>query len=835
MALYLSPTLQSCADEELMNLTPGDASPPFDVWQEIIEALAYSTDNLPAQRKRIAATKDPKKITEFVLKNICIVPNYRRYFGYKFGSQSLYGTEVALRTGIASAREKAEILKDMLIEAGFEAKIVTENIPLTEQEVKDILFNQKKVEFQPNIPDSQFKNWKKRLGLKKIPENTSYLSNLTEEANQLAQSMLDLLSDEQRQEEDSLKYQFNKDQIPAVVFKKDGEEQLIHIFDAAVPFGEAHPKNPSKEYGRAPGFDTSDEEIKIELSCRTAFDLREKKTLLSGKWKASELVGNQLKIGFLNNMSFEESVLKTISDISSFTPVMSLQDLNKDQEYLAEHSFIGEPINLSAEEIIKPEFAIKEEDKAQRSKKAKSIAQIEIKAMPKTFPTVSLELTARDKDGKIVEGLLASDFSIKDNGKAVQGYLSQNKIAPKILFMFDTSLSMPAAYRGKGAEKFQQDLEQKIKESYPSATVIPKRTQSNIYSSHLKAANQNYDLILYATDGHNSDKFNPATTEVFKQGPKTLYIKMYNKYNPDYKSVEEIAEKTGAGVLDGQDQGQTIERILTFLDSLSLAPYKFSYSSFDIEKEHKVVLTAVETKKSGQTAFKFSPLMNEGLGNRIIGLYLDVQISYTQTYSRVLAGWDHNLGQTPTKEMAEEVHEYMLGSTVMSFEREGATTSLRLEEYLKAMMSNRAWFEAQRKGEREKAIEALAKGVHHYPQILLSMMQPLSNAFTEKSITYPTGYRIAILKTRAGFYNPSTTFSFDYLRSSNYVSITKDNKQAFSETAKKTAQFALLEAKAFENSTYQNLKDKKLTLNTSKAFKDVVYSKDFGENINYYK
>ncbi|WP_298508948.1 hypothetical protein [uncultured Kordia sp.] len=836
LGLYLFPTLHACSDEKKpLNLAPGKGAAPFNVWQEIIEALGYSSDNLPALRNHMIATKDPKKITEFVQKSLCIVPHYKNYFGYKFSSQALYGTDVALRTGIASPREKAEILKDMLIAAGFEARVVSENIPLTESEVKNILFNQKKIGFQPNIPKSQYKDWQKRLGLNDISKNVEYISNITEEADQLAQTLLDQLSEEQKKKEDTLPYKFNADQIPAVVFTKDGQEQLIHIFDATVPFGEAHPKNPSKKFGRVGSFKNPDENIKVTLSYRTAFNTSEKKPLLTGTWKASQLIGNQLKVGFLNNMSFEESVLKTVSNISSFTPVMGLQDLNKDATYLEEHSFLGEPINLTADKLIDSTFAITQEDQHKRSTKAKSIVEIEVKANPKTFPTVSLALTPRDKDGNIVEGLLANDFSIQDNGKDVKGYLTQNKIAPKILFMFDTSLSMPSAYRGKGAEKFQMDLEEKIKQIYPNAVVSMKQTGSNIYTDHLKAANQAYDLILFATDGHNNDKFNPETAQIFKQGPKTLYIKMYNSSYPDYTSVEDIAKNTGAEVLDGKDQAKTVSEIVAFLKTLPLPVYKFNYSSFDIDTHHTVNVSVVETKKTGQNDFTFSPLFDEGLGNRIIGLYLDIQISYDRKYSRVLAGWDQNISSRPTKEMAQEVHECMLGNSVISFEREGASTSIRLEEYLKAMMSNQDWFEAQKEGDTKKAIEALSKGVHTYPQVLLSVMQPLEDAFTKNTITYPTGYRIGILKTKPGLYNKTSISSFDYVRSSNYVSITKNNQNAFSETAKKTAQFALLEGKIFENSTFQTLKGKPLIVHTSQAYKEAIRDRNFGENYNYYR
>ena len=88
------------------------------------------------------------------------------------------------------------------------------------------------------------------------------------------------------------------------------------------------------------------------------------------------------------------------------------------------------------------------------------------------------------------------------------------------------------------------------------------------------------------------------------------------------------------------------------------------------------------------------------VGNRIIGLYLEVKIGSKSPIKRVLAGWDYDVDRyaTPNKQMAEEVHEMLLGGAVMAFEREGATLSLQLTEYLKTLMSNQKWYEAVPKG-----------------------------------------------------------------------------------------------------------------------------------------
>ena len=102
----------------------------------------------------------------------------------------------------------------------------------------------------------------------------------------------------------------------------------------------------------------------------------------------------------------------------------------------------------------------------------------------------------------------------------------------------------------------------------------------------------------------------------------------------------------------------------------------------------------------------------------------------------------------------------------MAFEREGATLSLQLTEYLKTLMSNQKWYEAVQANDMSAAMEALQEGTHSSLPIMLNMMQPLPHSVTEKSVTYPMGYRIGLLKIKPGLYAEKSLQSFDFLPSS---------------------------------------------------------------------
>jgi len=798
--LSFSPLLLSGCDSK-------DPSVPFGVWKEMIAALEQSPDHLPGRRNTLVAAKDPKAMAEFVRDSLQMIPEVGQFL-HNANRWSLYGTEGALRCGLATPREKAEILKDMLIEAGFEAKVVLEATEITEEDAKHIVFRENSAAFAPPISKKQLKKWKRLLGANDTNGSVHQIPGLDEKCTQLADELVSQLDEKQYAAIRPNSFRFHKNEVPSVVYVQDGTEKYAHVFDSRVAVGQLHPSNKGNMFKDAPKIsEVREEEIKISLTYRTAIDYWEERELLSGTWKLSDLTGSTMQILFMKNMDFTQQATKSISDISTFTPCFSYQKFDTDLSFMEERSLVGEPISLEGDEIL--QRIVVQEDNAKPGDISR-VKSIEVKAHPMTFPKVKLELFPKDKSGAIVEGLSAANFTITDNDKTMNGWLEQNVLSPRIMLLYDTSLSMPVEYRGDGARDFSESLEEMVKEMYPHARVTSKATTSNIYTSLLKAKQSSQDLILYATDGHNDDQFQTEYKDVYESGPPAILLNVYN-VDTFYKHLRENFEFKE---IPADDQEKTKTEIQKIISQMSFPPYVLTYHSFEEEKEHRINVSIKERGISDEATITFPPPNDLYLGERIIGLY--VEISWRNNkIKRTLAGWDNYLDKdriTPSRKYIDDVHEMMLGGAMLAFEREAPTLSVRLSEYLRSLLSNEEWFMAQQANDTQKAVDALEKGTLGYPPLLLTMMQPLSGHTTGESVTYPTQFRSCLLRMKAGYYQNKSKVLFDYLPTAKYTSISKSGSKRDNlyETIKKTAQFAFLEESEFDDSAVKQLEGHEL-------------------------
>ena len=825
--LLLAPYLfQSCQDEPL-------GRPPFAIWEDMIKMLEQSPDHFMGRRKKLVASKDPKEMTDFVRESFQILP-WQSDFLHHAPYGTIYGKQMALRCGLATPREKAEILKDMLVEAGFEAKVVLEQTEITLDEAKAIVYQKYSPDFDPPISKKKMRQWQKALGVVEGEKSVTVIPDFIANSEALANDLLSKI-DKKYIRDVSVNFRFNKASVPSVVFYEEGVEKYAHIFDPKVPSGELHPSNTNQAFKDAGEFkDQKDEDITITLSCRNALDHWNETELVSGTWKLSELLGNQLQVQFLNNMSFEEQAVKTISQISSFTPCLALQDINKDATYLEERSFLGEPISLEGVKILEeynPENLPTDEEPGAIAK----VQSFEGTVMPQAFPKVRLELSPKDAQGNIVEGLSIGNFEIMDNGQAVSGWMNQNVLSPKILLLYDTSASMPRAYAGEEIKLFLANTENAIKATYPKAQVLLQQTGSNIYTALLKTKQLDVDLILYATDGDNNDQFDPSYTPIYEAGPPAIFLNV----KPNGVVYQHLRDNMDFVEIPADDQEQTIAEITKIIDRMEFPTYVTTYNTFGEDQDHAVEIKLKDTPHNIKLKYRFPEPSDNLLGNRMVGLYLTVKRLGENPIKRVLAGYQPHMDfyANPTqltRKMIDSVHEMLLGGAVMAFEREAPTLSIQLTEYLQTLMSNQSWFVAYQDGDIKKAVEEIGKGGLSYPPILLSMMQPIRNNVAENAITYPNGFRSCIVKLTPGYYYEESKISFDFLPTSEYLSVCKSGNGNFEETLKKTAQLAFLEGHVFQDSAYSQLQGKPLLLNKAMGNDEQFSSKVLGNDYHYF-
>ena len=803
--------LESCKKDQLP-LIEGSGMVPFKIWEELLIALESSPDFHPGRIRRLVKAKDPEALFNYVRDEIVLIPSSPdlRYEG----KAMKHGIPGVMRTGKATLREKAELLTQLFQEIGMEAEVIIESCDLTEEQLIDCYLRDYETDFAPNISDAQFERWFDQLEVS--DEKVDLHEEIDQEAAKLSKDILKNVAWEDQVEKQKIRWA--ESQVATVKFKQDGQEKYAHLLDPKVDFGQL--RNPSAKTYSGGLTSISKDKIKLELIGRHSRDPREKISLLKGEWELLDLLGKQVNIAFLKDLTISEISTKSINQISFFTPSFSLQGVDAERSFLEENSFLGEPITIEGDQIaINPEKGptLEEILKNAPSATVSDVASLECKAKAFSFPRVRLEVFAKDKTGKPVEGLQTTDFLVKEDGQTVQAILRNNQLKPKILILSDSSLSMPHTYRGTYMKAFNTRLEEGVRQKYPAAEVKFWSTTSALYSSLLKASQENVDLILYCTDGHNSDKLNEEDAVIYATGAPALILDVEENQS---ESFGHMARLTGGEVLPAKDQEAVLQRLIAYVEQMEIPPYILEFNSSS-RSEH---MAKVELQKSSLTAeapYEFGAAHPAEGG--LISLHLKVSMGYRYSWTKVLAGADeiqieklvyNKRGLKKSfREMRNEVRGFLLGGAQLYIESEGPTMATALTDVLKAQLSNRKWGEAFMSGQLKEAKEEFEKGSAKLSGSMLSLLTQPKDTNPSKGLTFVAGYRFALVKTLWPVEDQAGSNSYDYFLSSNYRTLGKDPKEEFKKTAAITAQLALREHILFKNSTYSSLEKSSLISN----------------------
>ena len=799
MPLYLA----SCNDKSTDFVGSGRA--PFKVWEEMVQAIMISPDYLPGRMERLIAAGDLEAMYDFVKNELTLIPPQENSMR-GMGSQFKWGLDGVLRCGLATPREKAELLHFMFTEAGIKSKVMYERTAIKEEVVASFFFRPINRDFAPKISNKALRRWKDEMNIEGVATEQPIWKDYATESAELAQNLLENIQMEERHMK-PFDFRWDNYRTPTVVFSEgEGEERYAHLFDPHVAFGNL--QKTANKLVEAEPVQINQDTISLSISFRKSREEHEEIEMVSGNWKARDLIGKQLAIQFLHGLTKEEQVVTAVNQLRIFTPTIALQGMGESLAFLEERSFIGDPVTLEGEKIY---LESKEGRQAHGSgflPKAKpnlqeEIDTLEVTAFATNFPTVKLKVMAKDSQGKIVEGLGPQDFVVKEDGIPVRAVLEHNQRTPRVLILSDNSGSMPTEYAGEGMKRFNEQIKAGILKKFPAAEIAFWKTSSNLFSWLLSASKTDYDVIIFATDGDNGDRYNEKNLPLYQQGPPALILNVKNStWKTHTDTFSKMAEVTGGQVFDAEDQQKVLNELAEHIQNLDPAPYLFSYGSAQRNAQHLASIHVDNDRVQGESSYQF-PKEEDIEGSGIIGIYLDLKIGNKPKVRRVLAGWDplYKHDSTNNNKNARAVKNLFLGGAFLSIEGEGPTLATALIELLTAKLSHRNWGEFYMDDQIMEAKEELDNGVTLYPSEILPLMGPLQDSVTESTLTFPAGYRIALLKTSVGIDGDDTVLSFDFLPTSNYVSIAKDKLVAFQTTVQKTAQLALREATFYEQST----------------------------------
>lgn len=565
---------------------PGNEAGPYPVWREMQARLRASPDHASGRAQVLLEAGDVAALHRFVRDEIRLVP--ARGDRFQLGSVVHWGRRAALRAGAGTAREKAEILAELIRKTGREAEVV-ETDTLDRDEAAAAFFRDVDAEFDPPIEPGTMENWRRRLG-ERPPETVTADLRAQEDRVVATRDELAELIEQQGVPRDWSRYDDRAyGRVPLVRFREAGGEFLY-----------ADPVRPGTEISATAGRirEASPPEgilpVEVSLAFATMDEPERLVQIARAQWTAEDVCGRQVKIGFKPAQGMAELLASRVGDLRTFTPFLSIQTLDGEEIAIEKAVVMGETFTLSGDVLsVDEDGSVTLNGEATGpvapSGLAGGVAGMDIEVDATRYPDMRLLVWPRDADGRVVDGLNSGDFAVADQGQGMPHLLRVQNRAPRILFLSDSSLSMPGEFRGDDGEAMLA-LVDRVREAarqvHPDASVTVRATNSNLWENVIKTVGTQVDLIVYATDGHVKGWI-PTDEEraPLAMGPKIIAMNVRGNLDrlrsrSQSNVFDEMAELTNGQALDVVDgDASAIEAaIVEFLELEGRdLPYQLGY------------------------------------------------------------------------------------------------------------------------------------------------------------------------------------------------------------------------------------------------------------------
>ena len=408
----------------------------LDVIRQALEALKASPDHLQARAAAAVATRDPNKIAAFVQESLTVLPSVSNA---PATVTPLWGAFATLRCGAGSARDRAEVLAQLLRDAGCKTSVMSMARPASL--TADELYRRRDLAFAPDM-----KLLAPLLAHRKSnpPLDTAPDQQTAREVERLAQSLLVALPKDGLARATAANMEL-PDRLPIVEFERNGRKAW------AVAYGNTGILNEAPA-GLAAASDPT--ASKISLAVSVALNPPPGSTIardtahevLRAEWPLEAVAGRQALLGFIPPGG-PEPYLRGADPYSvpGRIPVVRLQAAGTG----VQGNVAGTRLTIDGQ-VAPPVLAEKAPvPGARRSDIARLTATVSAAA----FPNIEIDLQVADANGKPVDGLNAADFQIAENGKRQTISVLRDAVPEgiRILVLYDTSGSVTESWGSTSA------------------------------------------------------------------------------------------------------------------------------------------------------------------------------------------------------------------------------------------------------------------------------------------------------------------------------------------------------------------------------------------------
>jgi len=419
---------------------PGPSEGPLGHYESLRRLQAIiraSPDHLGTLARAAVASKDPATIVRFVQEHVAVLAPISSDVDPT--TEVRYGHRAALRAGAGTLRERAELIQDLLHQAGIEGTIVTFPRPAG---------------YAPGAPAAvAFAPDRAAINALWDPFDPAHppIGQAADDAGTRADAAVDRLLAALPNELRNARLMTPglPDRIPAVEFQQDGATRW------AVGLA-GDPLLTSKPDGLLGASDSVVPRVSIAVSVAlnppagATIDRSVLHEVLRGEWLTDQLAGRQLVLGFAVPGSPVAALGQDHRTAPIRQPVLRLVGAEPLGEavpivlgtYLSTAGGLVQAAPNDPSRVIGPLGSLLAPARA--GTLGSSVATIAGSVVAASFPEIDVRLNVRRSDGGAVDGLVAGDFQVTEIGTAQAVTVIANS-APsetRVLVVYDTSGSV---------------------------------------------------------------------------------------------------------------------------------------------------------------------------------------------------------------------------------------------------------------------------------------------------------------------------------------------------------------------------------------------------------
>ncbi|HEX2754054.1 MAG TPA: hypothetical protein VHM48_01250 [Candidatus Limnocylindrales bacterium] len=410
---------------------------PYDVLRRLQAIIRQSPDHLGSLAAAAVATGDPAAIVRFVQEHVAVLPSTARNADPT--TDVRWGQRAALRSGAGTLRERADLIVDLLRQAGIEGRVVTVPRPSP-----DPAGSREVPAFAPD-PVAIAALWDPIDPTH--PPVGGADDGAGSRADTATERLLAALPIELRNAR--LVGPALPETIPAVEFQHDGGTRWATGLGRE-PLLSASPDGLLNASAVVVPRVSVAVSVALNPPTGATIDRTVLHEVLRGEWTADQVAGRQLVLGFAAPGSAVDTLGQDLAAATIRRPVLRLMAGEPLGDavpgvtgtYLSTAGGLIEGSPDDPSRVIGPLGPLLAPTAG--GAVGSSVAALEGTIVAATFPEVELRLQAWQADGSPVHGLTAGDFRVSEDGaaRAVTVIANSRPADTRVLVVYDTSGSV---------------------------------------------------------------------------------------------------------------------------------------------------------------------------------------------------------------------------------------------------------------------------------------------------------------------------------------------------------------------------------------------------------